>query len=70
MPRSANARTIRSIGKTSAVGLVTWLTRSRRVRGVTAARSASTTSSSLRDGNGIGATTTRAPAGRRRRAGR
>ncbi len=63
IPRSANARTIRSIGKTSAVGLVTWLTRARRVRGVTAASSASTISSSLLTGSGIRATTTRAPAG-------
>ena len=37
IPRSASAATIRSIGKTSAVGLVTWLTSASRVRSVTRA---------------------------------
>jgi hypothetical protein len=45
-----------------AVGLVTWSRRASRVRGVTRARTASTTSSAERRGNGTAATTTRAPA--------
>ena len=36
----ASSATIRSIGRTSAVGLVTWLTTARRVRSVVASRSA------------------------------
>ena len=43
IPRASKASIKASIGNTSAVGLVTWLTTRRRVRGVTAARCASTT---------------------------
>ncbi len=61
MPRSSSARTSRSIGSTSAVGLVTWLTTASRVRGVTAPSIASITASGPSTGNGTRATTTRAP---------
>ena len=60
-PRACSSRTRRSTGKTSAVGLLTWSTKARRVRGVTAASSGAITSSSPAIGNGTGATTTRAP---------
>ena len=43
MSRSANAATIRATGRTSAVGLVTWLRMAIRVRSVTASSIASTT---------------------------
>src|SRR5262245_4544581 len=59
-PRRSSSRTIVSIGKTRPDGLVTWLTSASRVRGVTAASSASTTSSGCRIGSGIETPTTRA----------
>ena len=49
------------MGKTSAVGLVTWSSIARRVFGVTAQRTAETTSASWLTGNGTFAVTTRAP---------
>ena len=61
IPRASSSRTRRAIGRTSAVGLVTWLMTTRRVRGVTAAMTAATISSSPAVGNGSGASTTRAP---------
>ena len=61
MPRAASAATISATGKMSAVGLVTWLTTTSRVRSVTAPRIASRATSGPAIGKGIGATTTRAP---------
>ena len=61
IPRASSSRTSRAIGRTRAVGLVTWLSTASRVRGVTAPCTASTTSSAPLVGNGIGARTTRAP---------
>ena len=51
-----------AIGKTSAVGLVTWLISASLVRGVTHPRIASVTCPASRIGKGISATTTRRPA--------
>jgi hypothetical protein len=59
-PSRSSSRTMVSIGKTRPLGLVTWLTSASRVRGVTAASSASTTSSGWRIGSRIRARTTRA----------
>ncbi|MBM4396106.1 MAG: hypothetical protein FJ087_10485, partial [Deltaproteobacteria bacterium] len=57
------ASTIRAIGSTRAVGLVTWSTSASRVTPRRARPAiAATTSSSDATGNGMGATTTRAPA--------
>ena len=50
-----------SMGRTRAVGLVTWLMRASRVRGVTARRTASTTRAGSSRGKGSRAITTRAP---------
>ena len=60
-PRASSSRTRRSIGRTRPVGLVTWLSTASRVRGVTAASTASTISSSPAVGKGRAARTTRAP---------
>jgi hypothetical protein len=60
-PRAFSAATIRASGSTSPVGLVTWSTSARRVRGVTPASTTSTTASGSATGNGTVATTTRAP---------
>ena len=61
IPRAASASTILSMGRMSAVGLVMWSSSASRVRGVTLARTISTTSSGEDTGNGMVATTTRAP---------
>ncbi len=61
IPRASRSGTSRSTGKMSAVGLVTWLRSARRVRGVTAASTRSTTSSGSAIGSGIRASTTTAP---------
>ncbi len=61
-PRSASRSMSVAIGRMSAVGLVTWSSSARRVRGVTAASTASTISSGPRTGKGSDTVTTRAPA--------
>ena len=60
-PRASSTGTRRSTGKTSAVGLVTWLSSARRVRAVTAASTRSTTASGPATGSGTWTITTRAP---------
>ena len=60
-PRRASCATSSSIGRMRAVGLVTWLISRSRVRGVTAASTASAASPGSEIGKGIRATTTRAP---------
>lgn len=49
------------MGRTRPVGLVTWSSRARRVRAVAFASTASTTACGEASGNGMTATTTRAP---------
>ena len=66
-PRSLSPATRRSTGKTSAVGLVTWSSRARRVRGVTASSTGATTSSSPASGEGDGRRRRRGPRSSRRR---
>ena len=61
MPRAFNAATSSRTGRTIPVGLVTWLTSTSRVRGVTASRIAASASSGPAIGKGIRATTTVAP---------
>ena len=60
-PRAASSATSSSSGKTSAVADVTWSSTARRVRGVTAARTRSRTSSGPAVGNGMPTVTTCAP---------
>ena len=62
MPSSRSSLTMRSMGNTSAVALLTWLTSAYRVRGETRPRMATRTSSASLTGKGTGAITTRAPA--------
>ncbi len=61
-PRSASAATMRASGNTSPVGLVMWSISASRVRAVTPASTAASTSSGPEIGKGTRATTTRAPA--------
>ena len=60
-PRRSSSRTIASIGSTSAVGEVTWLTSANRVRGVIASRYASTACDGSWIGNGTRTTRSVAP---------
>ena len=60
-PRSRSSRTIRAIGRTSPVELVTWSSRARRVLDVTRSSTAATTFSPPSMGNGSSTTETLAP---------
>ena len=61
MPRRASSATMRSMGRMIPVGLVMWSRSASLVRGVTFARTTSTTASEDATGNGMTATLTRTP---------
>lgn len=69
-PLAASRSTSAAIGKTIPVGLVTWSSTARRVRGVTRSSTASTTASACVTGVGTIAVTTRAPVSRATKSSR